>query len=640
MGLGVLVGCGGPQSEGNPSSSSGSSGASGASASGAAAGSSSGASGGSSSAAGSTSSGAGSSSGAISASGSSGAEGGAAGCGDASCDAIPSGLLDPSRTTTWSPGILADDQLHLSLGSDGLPVRTTVCASPKPGDDLNAAINACPEGQVVSLAAGTYTVSATIALTKGVVLRGAGSMGAGAGGTTLVKTGGGSVVAIGSGQDTGCYASALGMPASLTQDAQKETKAIHVGSSAAGFTPGNLAIIDQVDDATVQEGDCQYFKRVDHRSISERVEVSSVDSAGGTLTLTTPLHWTFQSASPYLAQIARVTGPITRWAGLEGVSLQGGTNPGYDGQMAGGVDVSNAAYCWIKDVQTDATIAGMHIALTGTYRCVVRDSHFHKSANYGFGQDCYGIVLRCGAADDLVENNVVRYMNKPILFNVSGGGNVIGYNYADNSWATPAAWQEVNIDTHCSFPHMELMEGNYAPHMGATITHGNAGYLTYFRNYSSSQFASPAVAGATGSQNGNVTSLQFDSGDIDMTVVGNVLGSSASSDLGTAPVSATYIASGPGPSSIFELGDNANHNGVGMADVAYTSLWWHANYDTVSKAVVFNPSISARALPASLYLATRPAWWPAGNPWPWAGSDLTPMVGALPAKARSDMLGP
>src|SRR5262249_33048772 len=163
--------------------------------------------------------------------------------------------------------------------------------------------------------------------------------------------------------------------------------------------------------------------------------------------------------------------------GVEHMLLQGGSNPYYLGRMAGGIDVSNAAYSWIEDVQTDGTIGGMHIALTGTYRVVVRDSDFHHSANYNFAADCYGIVLRCGAPETSTNNNIARYMNKPILFNVTGGGNVIGYNYADNSWATPAAWQEVNIDCHCSFPHMELMEGNYAPHMGATTTHGNAGYL-------------------------------------------------------------------------------------------------------------------------------------------------------------------
>jgi hypothetical protein len=521
-----------------------------------------------------------------------------------------------------------------------LPTRTTVCAHPQPGDDLNAAINACPEGQVVQLAAGTYSISSTVTLNKGVVLRGAGSAGAANGGTTIVSTAGGSVLAIGSSQDGACYSGSFGTPYALTQDAVKETSTVYVGGNASNFSAGDLALLDQVDDSSVQEGDCQYFKRVDLRSVSERVEVASVDSAQGTITLSTPLHWTFKAASPYSGQIAKVTMPIVRWAGIESVALQGGSNPGYDGQMAGGIDVSNAAYCWVKDVQTDGTIGGMHVTLSGTYRCVVRDSYFHNSANYGFGADCYGIVLRCGTADNLVENNIARYMNKPILFNVSGGGNVIGYNYADNSWATPSAWQEVNIDTHCAFPHMELMEGNYAPHMGATITHGNAGYMAWFRNYSSSQFASPAVAGSTDTQSGNITALQFDSGDINMTVIGNVLGSSSSNDLGTAPVSNTYIGTGPDNSSIYELGDNANHNGVGMADVAYTSLWWHGNYDTVTPGVVWNPSISTRTIPASLYLSAKPGWWPANTAWPWAGPDLNPMVGTLPAKARSDAMGP
>jgi hypothetical protein len=469
-------------------------------------------------------------------------------------------------------------------------------------------------------------------LSKGVVLRGAGSKGAAAGGTTIVMTGNASVLAIGSDQDQACYASSFGTPYALTQNAVKETNVVTVGSNASHFTVGDIALIDQVDDATVQEGDCDYFKRVDKRSASERVEISAVDATAGTLTLTTPLHWTFQSASPYLAQIARVTQPIIKWAGIEGLYLQGGNNPGYTGQMAGGIDISNAAYCWVKDVQTDGTIGGMHVSMTGTYRCVIRDSNFHHSANYGFGADCYGIVLTCGAADNLIENNIARYMNKPIMFNVSGGGNVVGYNYADNSWATPATFMEDNIDTHCSFPHMELMEGNYAPHMAAADTHGNAGYLTFFRNYSSSQFASPPVAGSTAKQNGNINAIGFGTGDINMTIVGNVLGSSAANDLGTATLSSSYICpSGSNGPCIYLFGDNG-----GTSDVSYTSAWIHGNYDTVNKAVMWNSSISTHDIPPSLYLSAKPAWWPSSSAWPWAGSDLNPMVGTLPAKARSD----
>ena len=525
----------------------------------------------------------------------------------------------PDRLTTWNPGIRSDRELGMALRSDGLPDRTTVWATLSPGDNIQNAINGCPAGRVVVLGPGTFSVSSTLQISSGVVLRGAGSQGAPTG-TTIVKTGGSTVIAIGPDRDATCYG---GTGYGLVQDAVKESRTVSIGSAASNFSVGDLALLDVVDDGTVQEGDCAYFKRVDKRSASQRVEIAAIDAAHGLLTLDAPLHWNFRSQSPYLAQIVRVTRPVTRWAGIENVRIQGGTNPGYDGQMAGGIDISNAAYCWVKDVQTDSTIGGMHVSLTGTYRCVVRDGYFHHSANYGFGADCYGIVLRCGAAENLIENNVVRYMNKPIMFNVTGGGNVIAYNYADNSWATPPAWQEVNIDCHCSFPHMELMEGNDAPHMGASTTHGNAGYLTYFRNYASSVFAPPAVYGFGGAQTGNVTSLQFDGGDIGMNAVANVLG--------TSGVSTAYDAYDSGPCSIFELGAN----GAGAADIAATSLVRQGNYDYVNNKTMWYPAAAQSPLPASLYLAAQPAWWPAGVRWPWVGPELAPMVGTLPAKDRA-----
>ncbi len=534
----------------------------------------------------------------------------------------PADLIAPERITRWDPGVGSDAQLHLPLGADGLPTRTTICASLDPGADIQAAIDTCPEGQVVALHAGTFTIAKTLTLTKGVVLRGAGSSGAPSG-TTIVKTGGESVIAIGTARDSICYGG-TGTP--LTVDAAKESKTITIGASASDFSPGDLALVDLVDDAQIDEGDCPYFKRVDHRSVSQRVEIASVDAAAGTVTLDAPLHWDFKAGDPYRAEITRVTEPVVRFAGVESLRLKGGSNPGYNGQMAGGIDMSNAAHAWVKDVQTDETIGGMHVSMTGTYRSVVRDSYLHHSADYGFGHDCYGVVLRCGAAENLIENNVVRYMNKPILFNVSGGGNVVGYNYADNSWASPAEWQEVNVDCHCSFPHMELMEGNWAPHMGASTTHGNAGYLTYYRNYASSKFASPVVAGADVTQTGNVTALEFDGGDVGMNVLGNVLGEDG--------VSQVLDATDSGPRSIFEIGAN----GAGVSDVAMTSLFRHGNFDYVGHAVSWDAKTTSHTLPPSFYLSSAPAWWPASTPWPWVGPDATPMVGVLPAKARADAM--
>src|SRR5262249_5906391 len=218
-------------------------------------------------------------------------------------------------------------------------------------------------------------VPATLELTRCGVRRGAGS---GAGGTVINEAGAETVIACGSTRDSICGG---GNGHALTSDGVKESSTLAVGAAASGFHAGDLALVDLVDDSTVDQGDCPYFKRASGRSVSQRVEVSAVD--GENLTLSSPLHWPFKAAAPYNAQVTRVTKTVPRWAGVEHVHLTNGTNPGYPGQMAGGIDISNAAYSWVKDVQTDGTIGGMHIALTGTYRVVVRDSYVHHSADYG-----------------------------------------------------------------------------------------------------------------------------------------------------------------------------------------------------------------------------------------------------------------
>ena len=119
--------------------------------------------------------------GSVGGSGTAGAAGGGATGGSAGSGATggaPTGLLDPARTTTWNPGILADGQLGHAARRRRHARADDDLRELAPGADINAAIDACPEGQVVKLAAGTYTVSSTIKLNKGVVLRGAGSQGA------------------------------------------------------------------------------------------------------------------------------------------------------------------------------------------------------------------------------------------------------------------------------------------------------------------------------------------------------------------------------------------------------------------------------------------------------------------------------
>ena len=82
-------------------------------------------------------------------------------------------LIPSNRLTTWSPGI-----------PGGIPARTTVCANVSAGTygngsadaraGIQAAIDACPVGQVVQLSAGDFKISGRLEIAKSIVLRGMG----------------------------------------------------------------------------------------------------------------------------------------------------------------------------------------------------------------------------------------------------------------------------------------------------------------------------------------------------------------------------------------------------------------------------------------------------------------------------------
>src|SRR2546422_6434693 len=79
-----------------------------------------------------------------------------------------SGVLDPLRAIDWT-----------QAGAGTIPNRTTICStltSSATAAQINSAIAACPSGQVVSLGAGTYSISGQIFFNNksNVTLRGAG----------------------------------------------------------------------------------------------------------------------------------------------------------------------------------------------------------------------------------------------------------------------------------------------------------------------------------------------------------------------------------------------------------------------------------------------------------------------------------
>ncbi len=439
-------------------------------------------------------------------------------------------ILPSDRRTTWKPGIPGGVPLvttiHTTIDATTFGSGTT---------DATAAINSAIQAagtaataknpRVVYLPAGVYRITDTLVVDRSyVVLRGAGK------GRTIIRMTGAGRGALAVGR-LRPYTGAVSVVGSVPKGAVGITVA-----DARNIQPGDVLQIDQLEDGDalgtrgwVWRFDSAWFMRGPrghedtsgpdspggYRPIGEQIEIAS--KSGNVLTLANTVHIAFaasQSPQVFHTATAREGQPGTRYSGIEDLTAQGGTN-----SMFG---MLNAAYCWLKNVESDGsypTFRGAHVPLFHCYRCEVRDSYVHHSSNYYPGGDAYGISIEGQSTDCLVENCVVYMLNKPILGRATGGGNVIGYNYVDEAiLASPTnEWQETAIDGgHTAFSHWDLYEGNLAPNVGTDSTHGNSGWIVFFRNWAFGRNTS-------GHTSGNLRAVGIDGWNRQHTSIGNVL---------------------------------------------------------------------------------------------------------------------
>ena len=576
--------------------------------------------------------------------------------------AAAAAILPADRLTTWNPGI-----------PGGVPLRTTVCATvnastygngtQEASGGIQAAINACPVGQVVQLSAGTFKINTNhVQINKGITLRGAGSLA-----TTLQKTNGAVP-----GSDTVADARPIviigpsrwpdpddATARNLTADGMKSAFSVTV-TSAAGFVAGQFALLDEenyntggwvtlpnrngvptsvqiwaTDRVTWQRhnpsadeddpfpGALTWFSR-SGRPVNEIKEIASV--SGNTVTFTTPIHITYRTSH---------TAQLTRWsagnlhvrnAGLEDLKVIGGGD--------GAVRFEAAAYSWVKGVE-DTVWLGEGVAINHSFRCELRDSYIHDAAKSVPGGGAYAVSIADGSAEILVENNIIMKANKMMVGRSSGAGSVIGYNYADDGLIEyNPDWVEVGINgSHMVGAHHMLFEGNESFNYDSDSTHGSAIYHTVFRNH-----LSGVRRTLTGTGNGRAAGLGY--GSWWHSFVGNVLGYQGMPVTGTEKWVYEDPGDAPGPSPwgdfnyIWRLGYEPIH-WEQMVDPKVrsgpTAVLREGNFDYVSNLVHWDTV--PQALPDSLYLTSKPAFF-GSLTWPWVDPLGATKLHTLPARAR------
>ncbi len=582
-------------------------------------------------------------------------------------------FLPAERATLWNPGM---------RGVGGIPDRSAVCATLAPSgtqDDtarVQGSINACPAGQAVQLTAGTFFINSGhyLLINKGITLRGAGP-----GKTILAKTNGAKpfqsavsahpspLIVVGAAlfSSTGNSTDVVGST-NVTADAVKGAYSIKV-ANPAGFSPGQIVLLDEASGANWQadpQGRGQiwassdwrvvwqkhnpavqyvddfaadafpttpgtagsWFSRLD-RPTSEVKQIAAI--SGTTITFTTPIHISYRQS--HTAQVSRYAHRHVKNAGVEDLTMTGGD--------AGNLRFNWAALSWAKNVESTVW-HGEGVAIHSSFRIELREFYIHDGAWSQPGGGGYAISLSAGSSEALIENGIAVRANKVIVARSAGAGSVVGYNYMDMSYInTNGAWVETGINaSHMVGSHHVLFEGNYAHNADSDQTHGNSIYHTFFRN----QFrgvrapfdnqAGGRIDDATQLRNGPQRCIGLMAYSYWMSFIGNVLGAEGQMD-GWVHES-TFPA---GKRSIWMLGWDAVKPYRTDTQVAATALR-HGNFDYLTNTVQWDPEIGRHALPNSLYLDKKPAFFEAGSDyaWPWVDPDGSIKLHKLPAKARYD----
>jgi hypothetical protein len=520
-----------------------------------------------------------------------------------------SDIIPSDRRIAWSRDIVGVP--------GGIPNRTTIFADvtkpPYNADNtgksdasvaIQSAVLACPANQVVYMPPGTYRIDSSMnfKFAKNVTLRGAGDS------TVLVDNSTSGLGMIYVGGDT-----AMSAGTAITGGLAKGLSRLTV-SDASGFRVGMLVAIDQDNDPNLVWHPSGY-----NRLLGQTTRISAI--SGKTITVSPASYWNWSSA---------LNPKLYNWGGnqAEGVGLEDFKVDRTKSAVMSTIFFDRSFGCWIKGVRSEMATA-YHFYAWGSACLEIRQSTAWDSQSHG--PNGGGVVFYQRVSSSLIEDNIFYRVFPGVEINSYCGGNVIAYNDMEDNY-TDSRLMGGSFDcNHGAHPCMDLYEGNTGSMFQSDGYFGSASHITLFRNWFY----------------GTNPTLTLNSKCVDLchwsqyfNVIGNVLGTAGVSQVYDPADTLSYTTP-----TIYRLGfpnmGNDSYTGTrppstdpqALDTRVRDTLIRHGNYDFVTKSTVWDPNIQDHGLPASLYLASKPAWF-GSLAWPPIGPDTTPMAGTIPARAR------
>lgn len=541
--------------------------------------------------------------------------------------ASPPDPLPPGRAINWrSAGV-----------PGGVPRRTTVCATVAAGatrSQLQQALDRCPPGQVVRLAAGRYTIDDTLTVPDGVVLRGEGpdrtQLRAAGEGDALIRFGDGSVPRA---------------EHSVPIDGEAPAGARRlVLRTAEGVGPGMLLLVTQLNEPglvsiTTTNGTCHWCDGSDawkgQRALGQIVVVTG--RQGREVSIDPPLY-----ARYHRAPLATPFEPGATGTGVEDLEVVM-TDSGYVANFR----MEGTVGSWIRGVRSRYT-DGDHVQVLWGLRNEIRDSQFLDAFRHTPGQTDADILLAHKTTATRVENNLLLRLHQSVMLNWGAAGNVVAYNHIEGNYddhGVNTLFGGLNV--HGAHPMFNLWEGNDAPKLDADFFWGSSSHNVAFRNWFRGTTLIERRDPRDGSMRRYWATQALAAVDLAQTVrhyslVGNLIGSERQKETGrwiprvVAPERRRYYTAGHQYGYAFGYaGPGDEGDDPGNNPLAFTTAFIHGDHDLVAGRTQWHPARGPQPLPASLSQAAKPAWF-GDLPWPPFGPAAEPphavLRGRLPAQ--------
>lgn len=404
----------------------------------------------------------------------------------------------------------------------GIPTNRVVFAVLPAGSSsatIQAAINACPSNQMVTLAAGTYNGSLTIPASRSMTLKGAGR-------TNTTVTGRVTI-----GDDNNWFSEWTTPVASRhknwTNGYTQGTYTIMVDDTN-GLAPGALIFMDQLNDPDT----CPYsknsadacpnpaicfdnlvwsstnFPNSGHDRIQNQMNrIASMTDY--TVTLTEPLYWpNWNLGGTNVPQVWYMTTTLSpcKYSGIEDIYVNASS-----GTEA--IDLRVTYGCWVKNCKVTAgdNKAGYIFSFFG--------SRGEFTGNWLLGTtriDDYGFRM-IATGGNLIANNLGDKCGSMfILESISGSAYL--YNFGINL-QSQNLFLTAGIFAHGGQPNMNIFEGNFMPQFDMNVTWDGSAYNVAHRNR---LYAWPENTSFTPS--GGVQAIEIVATNRHMSVIGNILG--------------------------------------------------------------------------------------------------------------------